>query len=248
MGYPGPFSKNFEGGFFRLRNFSKTQCQNAACIKVIEKSKEFQNKKILLVGDSEAESISDLFISIYGQRGLNLSRSGCSFILESLRSYHSYECSNFDHQRQLLIKKSEFSQIYIFNRYTPPNSLARSKYIEFIRTFTQVSTNVTIISAPPEINGNFQAFSSLVFHNPIGTPSEFNKENFNQETIEWNEFLSRYINQNKDWNLKYVDSFRIICRSFPCRLKDQKGKWLYLDSTHLSAYGGMLILKEIAKM
>jgi hypothetical protein len=198
----------------------------------------------LLVGDSEAESIRDLFESSFFPRGTVISRSGCPFIDFKVENVQE-DCVSLNHKRFRFISNLGRSTIYIFNHNIvfDDNQLERLK--KDLIQMTSDGNRVVYILPPAEIKGNFGAYALLFFKTPIGTPSSFINTDFKIENFNSNERIITLIKNINSNSITYIDVNPLLCPKYPCEITNSEGEYLYQDSTHLSAFGGEILLNSI---
>ena len=75
-GYPGILKTNYQGSFQRLHNTENGFHKNSILQRFSERIEKSQN---VLIGDSEAISIGDLFVRKFGFNSGIYALAGCSF-------------------------------------------------------------------------------------------------------------------------------------------------------------------------
>jgi hypothetical protein len=242
-GYPGIGNSNFNGGVSRL---SKIECLSSIDPKCSGRS-DLPTANNVLLGDSEAVSISDLFKNQFGKNSYIGALTGCSFLPDSiLRKSQTSECLGLNAKHLALIRDVGCKNIYIFNRFRPVTKYEAEQYLEFISTLADNCNSVTVIGTPLEMISDFSAYSNLLFKSSPNTPNQFVESDFDSLSLKWNKKLGN-IAPRLGKNVSYFDTDDLIIPVFPTSLRDASGEYLYFDSTHLSKYGGELLVKELAK-
>lgn len=241
-GYPGPFQSNLQGGSARF-NFTSCFHDNSCNF-----SSNNENISILL-GDSEAESMKDLFYEKYQPHVKILSKPGCSFIPTELKYRASIEvtndCVKLYEESLVQVKSLSTSSIYIYNRYTPKTPDDLFFYLSFLLSLQQNENKIIVIGQPIEILSKYSAYSSLVFSKAINTPSSIPKSDFSPESINYARKLQVAIHSLKNSSIKYLNTEAIICPEYPCQLIDESGNSMYEDDTHLSYFGNWKLINKL---
>lgn len=240
-GYSGVFNGNYEGGFQR---FNSIDCQSDIaknCKKI-----DFEDSRgKLLIGDSEAMSLSDQFKSRFGKSGVVYALSGCSFLPKSIiRETKTPGCVELNEYLMEQIKLHCRIDLYIFNRFIPADVTEHRRYLAFLGLISEKCNRVTVIGTPPQIKGNYSAYSSLLFTVSLDSPRKFNKSDFLMEYMRFNSDLQIAIKYNK--KIIYIDTVSLLIKGFPTALKNKNGDYLFTDSTHLSKFGAEIIVKNLS--
>lgn len=244
--YYGPFQSNFNGGFYRLSKLGPNPCNEdtKSCMNIYEKETDVKTALNLLVGDSEAESIRDLFESSFLPTGTVISRSGCPFINFKVENVQK-ECASLNYERFRFIASLEQSTIYIFNHNVDFDDVQLEHLKKQLIKMITDGNKVVYILPPAEIKGNFGAYALLLFKTPIGTPRSFVYNDFKIENFKSNERIKSIIASINSKSISYVDVNPLLCPNYPCEITDSEGEYLYQDSTHLSAFGGLILMDSI---
>jgi len=241
-GYPGPFQNNLKGGSAR---FNFTSCFHDNSCKF---SSNNENISILL-GDSEAESMKDLFYEKYQPHVEILSKPGCSFIPTELKHKDSIEvtneCAKLYEESLVRVKSLSSSSIHIYNRYTPKSSNELFLYLSFLQSLQQNQNKIIVIGQPIEILSKYSAYSSLIFSRAINTPSSISKSDFSHESIHYARKLQVAIHSLNNSSIKYINTEATICPAYPCQLIDESGNSMYADDTHLSSFGNLKLIDKL---
>lgn len=161
-GYQGILKENFSGGFQRFQIIS---CQSDL-LPNCPKSYFSQIGSSVLLGDSEAMSISDEFKKRFGPHAYVYAESGCPFFPSGLgndRLSNSCESQN----SELLAEMNEQcrSNIYIFNRFVPQNAIEQNQYLQFILEVAHNCNNLVIVGTPLQMKNNFFCVFLAFFQN-----------------------------------------------------------------------------------
>lgn len=238
--YPGFLHENFNGSLARLDPYDCVQNVNEIC------GHDFNEKlQNLLVGDSEALSITDLFVEKFPDNSRSLAFSGCSFLPTGIvRPNTTGECREWNKNILRALEGNCKKDVFVFNRFKPESNLESRQYLDFLLELGEKCNSLTVIGTPAEIIGKFSAYSSLFVESPIGTPKFFYKRDFDLTSIAWNNRMNLWSIKHQEL-LKYIDTNGLVLGEFPTRLRNAKNQLLYGDSTHLSKYGGEIIVKSI---
>ena len=240
-GYSGLPNKNIKGGVTRLSRFHCLSTTEPNC----PSFRPINSRYEILLGDSEAISISDLFINKFKTTGHVTALSGCSFLPASItRESQTQACRNLNLKTMKLLNSKICGNVYIFNRFTPLNSTEADRYVGFLRNISRECESLTVIGSPVELNGNFSAYASMLFKSAIDSPAYFAKRDFDQASLNWNSQLAKRLS-NSARKIIYINTNAILVPHFPTTLKDSAGEYLYFDRTHLSYYGGQKIISTI---
>jgi len=234
-GYPGPLQNNLKGGFARFDSDSLVT-ENMDTLR--------PNGMDLLLGDSEAQSIQDLFAMRFGEDSVIRAKSGCSFIPKrAFREIsHTIDCERFYHDSWNLVSKTSNSKIFIFNRYLPSSQQEILEFISFLRKISNNENSIILVGQPVEITKPYAAYSSLFFKRPLGSFNEMPKEDFDKSSIQRWAALKRELELFAPSVVRIVDSEKIICPNYPCEMFNDQGESKYTDSTHLSIYGAKSLI------
>lgn len=199
----------------------------------------------LLIGDSEAMSLSDVFKSRFRKNGFVYALSGCSFIPKSIiRNTGTSDCRQLN---DYLIRQIELDcrvDIYIFNRFVPTGKVEQSQYLDFIWSLAEKCNRVTVIGTPPQIRGNYSAYASLLFRVSLDSPRNFEKKDFLTEYMRWNSVFQIAIKQHE--KVIYIDTVDLLVTNFPTTLQNKNGDYLFADSTHVSKFGADIIIRNLS--
>jgi hypothetical protein len=243
-GYPGLGNSNFIGGASRLSGIECLSSIDWEC----DGKPDLPTAKDVLLGDSEAVSISDLFKDEFGKNSYIGAYTGCAFLPPDIfRTTQTSECLSLNAKHLILIKEVGCKNIYIFNRFRPVTEYEEEQYLEFISSISRHCNSVTIIGTPSEMVSDFRAYSNLFFKSSLNTPKQFIESDFDSLSLKWNDKLRNIVPSLRN-NMYYIDTNSLILPVFPTSLKNASGEYLYFDSTHLSRYGGELVVKELANI
>lgn len=244
--YKGPFQNNFAGGFYRLSKLGPNPCNVNlnTCISYYSKLISAKSKQNVLVGDSEAESIRDLFDHAFRPNGITISRSGCPFIVLEINGLDK-ACRKLNLRRLKLLTSLNNSTFYVFNHNINLDAQETLREVQDLQSLTLNGNQVIYILPPAVIKGNFGAYALLLFKTPIGTPKFFWSNHFDSTYFKANTDIKMAIDNLKEPTFSYIDTDPLLCTHYPCELKDDQGEFLYQDSTHLSAFGGKILIDSI---
>jgi hypothetical protein len=244
-GYPGLHFSNYEGGFQRLNEVECFSSTEPGCRLKLPKIGTYN----LLLGDSEAISISDIFKAELGDHSYVSALTACSFIPESIvRKSMNQNCRELNSSNLKIVFKKNCKNVYIFNRFRPESESERALYFDFINKIAKSCESLTVIGAPTELIPRFNAYSNMMIKTAINSPRVFSKDDFNQESLDWNNSLANFINLQNFYNMRYINTHNLVVTSYPTSLKNFDGEYTYTDSTHLSKYGGAMIMREISRI
>ena len=243
-GYPGILKTNYQGSFQRLHNTENGFHKNSILQRFSERIEKSQN---VLIGDSEAISIGDLFVRKFGFNSGIYALSGCSFLPESIqRPNQPSGCLEFRAKIYRFVLNSKTENIFIFNRFTPISEQETLLYVTFLKSLQHDDNEIIVIGHPVELVNQFSAYATLLFPVGFNTPKQFNRTDFSSASLKWNSSLSEYIKKFNNQKIKYINTDEILFSKFPSTLKDNTGRFLYTDSTHLSLYGGEILMKYLS--
>lgn len=238
-GYPGPFQNNLKGGNAR---FIFTSCFHDNSCKLTSKQENIS----ILLGDSLAESMKDIFYNKFAPDVQILSLTGCSFIPVELKYKSSIPvtsmCQNHYNKSLSKVNSLSSSSIYIYNRYLPKTTMETSNYLTFLTSLQQNGNKIKVIGQPIEIIKQYSSYSTLIFSRAIRTPNSIPKSGFSMQSIDNNRKLQIAINSLNNPNITYLNTASIICPRYPCKLNDNLGNSIYTDNTHLSYFGNNKLL------
>jgi hypothetical protein len=239
-GYPGILKENYEGGSQR---FQSIKCQSDLLPDCTKADFSQKNSKILL-GDSEAMSLSDEFKKRFGPKGFVYAKNGCSFMADGI-SRESFD-SDCKKQNTLLfnkLMKQCQADVYVFNRFVPKDLFEQKLYLDFLNEVGKACNGLVIVGTPLQIRGNFSAYSSLFFKKSFDSPRYFDKSDFVVDYMRWNKDFKAILKNNI--NLSYLDTEALLVGKFPTTLRNDNGDYLYTDSTHVSRYGADVIVENL---
>jgi hypothetical protein len=239
-GYPGILKENYNGGSQR---FQTIKCQSDLlpnCSKVDFSQKD---QKILL-GDSEAMSLSDEFKKRFGSKGFVFAKNGCSFITDEIyRESFDSTCKEKNFSLFTELKKQCRADIYVFNRFVPKDLKEQEIYLDFLNQVGVACNKLVVVGTPLQIRGNFSAYSSLLFKKSFDSPKFFEESDFMVDYINWNKEFRKQVKSFE--SIFYLDTEALLAKEFPTTLKNDTGDYLYTDSTHVSRYGAEIIVGNL---
>jgi len=207
-----------------------------------------QKKNFLLIGDSHAAALSEVFINEIAKNGGNpivMFGRGCPLTAENyyLRDSKLTPCQEYvkkvryflEENRAILIVAQRSSQELW------PNQGSIENEIEAIDLLSQISDKTIVISPNPEFKkGLSQGPTSSLWKLEGKTP----KSQMMQASFSNLELLRKSLGHPK---VLIFDSTRIFCSDQWCKFK-QAGKYLYWDSNHLSREGAKLYQKFFSSL
>ena len=239
-GYPGILKENFKGGVQRFQTF---KCQSDLLPNCSKLDFSQQGHKILL-GDSEAMSLSDVFKKRFGSIASVYAENGCSFVANGInRESFDSKCRELNTLLLTKLLKQCQADIYVFNRFVPKDLFEQKLYLEFLNQVGKACNKLVVIGTPLQIRGNFSTYSSLVFKRSFDSPKYFNKSDFMDDYMNWNRILQKEIENSV--NSVYLDTEVLLVKKFPTTLRNSAGNFLYSDSTHVSRYGAEIIATNL---
>jgi hypothetical protein len=244
-GYVGVHFSNYEGGFERLKDVECFSSTEPGCRSKLPKNVTYN----LLLGDSEAISISDLFKAELGDYSYVRALTACSFIPESIvRESMNEDCRILNSNSLKIVSKKTCKNVFIFNRFRPESNSEEVLYFDFISKIAKSCQSLTVIGAPTELNPRFNAYSNMVMKTAMNSPRVFNKVDFDPESLRWNKTLANFIGKQNFYEVNYINTHKLVVTSYPTSLRNSDGEYTYTDSTHLSKYGGAIIMAEISRL
>jgi hypothetical protein len=244
-GYVGVHFSNYEGGFERLKDVECFSNTEPGCGFRLPKNVTYN----LLLGDSEAISISDLFKTELGGYSYVRARTACSFIPESIvRESMDKGCRILNSNSLKIVSKKNCKNVFIFNRFRPESDSEEASYFDFISKIAKSCQSLNVIGAPTELKPRFNAYSNMVMKTAINSPRVFNKADFDPESLRWNNTLANFISKQNFYNVNYINTHKLVVTRYPASLRNPDGEYTYTDSTHLSKYGGAIIMAEISRL
>ena len=243
-GYKNWPSSNFDGGFQRLTAEDCYSDELPGCEFTLPKDDTYS----LLLGDSEAISISDLFKKEMGHNSYVSALTACSFLPKSIiRKNMSEDCLKMNSRNRQIVFGSTCKKVYIFNRFRAASESEESSYFDFLRGIANSCEQLTVIGTPIELIPRFNAYSNLMAKTAINSPEIFDRVDFDSNSLLWNETLDDFFKRQNLSSMKYINTNSIVIPEWPTTLIDLDGEYLYTDSTHLSKYGGEMVMAEVKK-
>ena len=204
-------------------------------------------KRVLLIGDSHAATISQHFADQARQENWNLRIStfaGCGFMnpdavinTKFQLPYYSAKCR--EHNMMILELIRNFSPtLIIIGRHSSSSMILPSTFE------SRLYYNQLLLSAIRLLpNQNFLVIGSVPEYSPVGTLGAYlmGQKGF------WNEAPfqdSNYWNTLDVHNLKYFDTLSLFCPGKKCQTKNNKG-YYFVDNSHLSSFGGGVLFNEL---
>jgi organic radical activating enzyme len=202
-----------------------------------------KDQKILL-GDSEAMSLSDEFKKRFGSKGFVFAKNGCSFITDEIyRESFDSTCKEKNFSLFTELKKQCRADIYVFNRFVPKDLKEQEIYLDFLNQVGVACNKLVVVGTPLQIRGNFSAYSSLLFKKSFDSPKFFEESDFMVDYINWNKEFRKQVKSFE--SIFYLDTEALLAKEFPTTLKNDTGDYLYTDSTHVSRYGAEIIVGNL---
>ncbi len=216
------------------------------------------NKKILIIGDSHAGSISRTLISIsrnFGSVDIFL-KSGCQYLSPS---YHMKKskindnnfCFNYSKDLRSIVDQNKYDYIIASYRSSSWNNSSYSdeEYskikIESLLHLTKVHRSKLLFIGPtPEfpLNPDFFENNRLLIAGNEKSPKFFYRVSINQNPFIENNFYLAYLSSFHP-EIAYIDMINLFCNSDLC-FRWSNG-WLYSDSDHLSNLGAEFIRSDL---
>jgi hypothetical protein len=218
------------------------------------------SKKILIIGDSHAGSISRTLLDIsrdFGSVDIFL-KSGCqylspSYYMKKSRANANDLCFNYNKHLQSIVDKNRYDIIIASYRSSSLNntSLSSEEYskikIESLLSLKEINRSKLLLIGPvPEfpLNPDFFAPNRLLIAGNEKSPKYFNITSLNQNPFIENNFYRSFLNSYYP-EVLYLDLINLFCNSIVCFRWDNG--WLYSDSDHLSDLGAKLMRSELSK-
>lgn len=220
-----------------------------------KKGESKQEARIVLIGDSHAQSIVFEMNEIAKAKGVAfypLVKSGCATDFDfDKQSKGLVDSSCIDYQRAVLdlaIEEEGLSTIVIFNRFDDPNLAtghpARkdnfSGHLVAVEKLLRLGKKVIIVLPIPVYFTYISDYYSknLWFHSG-GYPDIVSLRSDFEKRMEY--LLAQYMSLRRFGNLVLVDPTNVLCDSTYCLTKDNNNL-LYFDDDHLSNSGAKRIV------
>lgn len=227
--------RNFRSNFTE-RNFS---------------TKQTNGKKILIIGDSFAQ---DLF---------NMFKQNDTLYNKFLFAYyetHNFKTIKFDDLKNLSDKKNVFenlvnkSDLIMFAKFWGKEEIYSEEFDKILKIKNIFKKDIIIVNNPP-IFGIYNRYWSpletlikktgrLPTDNEINNYEKIYYLSIKKKYFDINENLKNFANKN---NFPYIDRFEITCMSFKCEILTPELKIMYWDNMHLTLAGSKHLGKKLQK-
>ena len=215
-------------------------------------------KKILIIGDSHAGSISKTLVSIAGTFGSVdvFLKSGCQYLssdnyVKAPRSDVEKTCFEYSKKISNMVANKKYDLIIASYRSSTLNNSSYSveEYskmkIQSLLYLIRVNNSELLFIGPvPEfpLNPDFFDSNRLLISGNEKPPKYFHKRELNKIPFIENSFYIDYLKSHHQ-KVSYIDTIKPFCNSNFCS-RWQNG-WLYSDSDHVSNLGAEFLRKEI---
>ena len=209
---------------------------------------ESSKPNFLLIGDSHAAALSEVFRKEVSRRGGNpviMYGRGCPISLTELEGapINPTPCQEYmkaviqlitEHKVVLLIAQRSAEEDW-------PSTRTTKELIYGITKLNTLTLRTVVISPNPEFREGMSQgnLSSLLSDNGVSTRESLPKAAFNDLALLNSAF--------RNTKITVIDSIGIFCRNESCSFKEE-GKYLFWDSNHLSRDGAELYTEEISKI
>ncbi len=202
----------------------------------------------LLIGDSHAAALSEVFRKEVSRRGGNpvvMYGRGCPITLTDIEEGRSEPSPCQEYMKAVIrIITEQKLVLFIAQRSSEaewPSTNATKELINGIRKLNESTLRTIVISPNPEFSkgmsqGNLSSLLSVNGTSP--------RENLPLAAFDDLALLNSAF---KDSDITVIDSIDLFCTNENCSFK-RSGKYLFWDSNHLSRDGAMVYAKEISKL
>ena len=219
-----------------------------------------ENKKILIIGDSHAGSISRTLTSISRDFGSvdTFMQSGCQYLSPSyytkkLNTINNDLCIRYSEDLQSLVEKNEYDFIIASYRSSSLNNstfsneeYSRVKIASLLHLKDINRSELLFIGPVPEfpLNPDFFSSNRLLLAGNEKSPRYFDRSDLIQSPFTENNFYRTFLSSYHP-EISYVDLTNLFCDLNTC-FRWNYG-WLYSDADHLSNLGANFIRSELLK-
>ena len=218
---------------------------------------ENPQSRILLIGDSQAGSISESFIQFASNNNLDAyiwARTGCRFILKQsidsnlLKSKKELQeldsiigCNRHNDRVFDWILKNPNTQIVLMN--SPSESrflLGATKNTASL--LEETASKVLVIGSVPFFSDGDSFFgqNSSIWEKSESWPKQMKQKLLPKSPFIYNDFLKSELPRE---NVFFLDPTSVFCQSGKC-FRRYQGDWLYSDVSHLSLDGAKLLFNS----
>ena len=217
------------------------------------------DKKILIIGDSHAGSISKTLVSVAGAFGSVdvFLKSGCQYLssghyVKAPRSASEKTCFEYSKNVTNIVTKKKYDLIIASYRSATLNNSSYSaeeyskmKIQSLLNLVRANNSELLFIGPVPEfpLNPDFFEPNRLLISGNEKPPKYFHKRDLNQIPFIENSFYIDYLDSFHK-KVSYVDSIKLFCNSQSC-IRWRNG-WLYSDADHVSNLGAEFMRNEIS--
>lgn len=208
-----------------------------------------EDPKILLIGDSQAAQISEVYIESAKDRGFNpgvWTLATCEFVLSPKDTQQDSEC--LTHNRRIFswinLNKPELVMVA---QYIKPDS-RHQLLANAILNLSQIGVRTILIENIPIFpDGDLYMKNStqleLMFGLSYNPPKAFPRTEMLQNFASASDVVSKIVKSNGIDTINLTDLFCDfeVCSRFA------SGRWLYWDNHHLSVHGANLIRGRLLK-
>lgn len=194
---------------------------------------------VLLIGDSQAASISQAILEISKELNFNYlvwTGPSCQFNIKRNNHTDSTPCSR-QNQRIMEYIKSNKPDVIVIGQFV--NSTSRIEELsDSIRQIRRYSTNILIMENVPIFpDTNDYMVRRPLLSTPYNAPKFYNVDKMISVDKRASNNLARLVKQDSITTLNPQD---IFCNSVVCN-RFQNQNWLYFDPSHLSLAGAKLL-------
>lgn len=205
-------------------------------------------QNFLLIGDSHAAALSEVFINEVSRRGGNpvvMYGRGCPITLTDIEMDLGKPTPCQEYMKAVMRIITEHKLVlFIAQRSSEaewPSTNTTKELINGIKKLNESTLRTVVISPNPEFTKGMSQgnLSSLLSVNGASPRKSLPMAAFNDLALLNSAF--------KNSEITVIDSIDLFCSNESCSFK-QSGKYLFWDSNHLSRDGAMIYAKEISKL
>lgn len=218
---------------------------------------ENPQSRILLIGDSQAGSISESFIQFASNNNLDAyiwARTGCRFILKQsidsnlLKSKRELQeldsiigCNRHNDRVFDWILKNPNTQIVLMNSPSESRFLLGATR-NTTSLLEEAASKVLVIGSVPFFSDGDSFFgqNSSIWEKSESWPKQMNQKLLPKSPFIYNDFLKSELPRE---NVFFLDPTSVFCKSGKC-FRRYQGDWLYSDVSHLSLDGAKLLFNS----
>ena len=202
----------------------------------------------LLIGDSHAAALSEVFRKEVSRRGGNpvvMYGRGCPITLTDIEKDFSQPTPCQEYMKDVIrIITQHKSVLFIAQRSSEaewPSTNPTDELINGVKKLNELTLRTVVISPNPEFTGGMSQgnLSSLLSVNGASPRQDLPMAAFRDLDLLNSAFI--------DTEIEIIDSIDLFCSEKNCSFKLSE-KYLFWDSNHLSRNGAMLYSEEISKL